>query len=297
MAVMVEEVRRLDGGSHPATNDVTAQLVAKAAAAFGLPNLVLQPSAEHQRRRSSVDQQDSIWETESRCSCTPLACTSAATGSRQAERKVRKAPSSPAVLAGNGEPSAAREGEHQVEICRSLSTDHSLSCTEITFEGVSIIDTKTANDGNLAERVEDASHGVPVVCAESGEERLAKEPDTEKQPLKETSDSELGAVEIEEKSERNDTLEQPLVSVNHRRRRTIAEFEKEWTFRPQLNLTSLRLASRGGRCSVPVSHRLYQRKAHSVPRLQDGFTFAPKLNTASLRLAQGRADRLPEVCF
>ena len=77
--------------------------------------------------------------------------------------------------------------------------------------------------------------------------------------------------------------------------RRVADYEKEWTFRPKLNHVSLRLAAQAARSSLPVAHRLYERRTQSITSLHENFTFCPKLNAASLRLAEERAQRLPEV--
>ena len=297
MAVSVEEVRRLDGGSPPA-KDVTARLVAKAAAAFGLPNLVL-ASAGPSRRRGSEDQESILWECESRCSCTPLACISATSGRGTERGGEGKAPKTPAVLdypatttAGNDEEDKPDAVENSC--CRSLSTGNSLSYTEMKSQAqsqeASIVES-SKDSRNLAKHADDLISSVTISSAESGEGMSVKE----KPPLKEDNTERQIKTEGKPQAERIGAVSQPEASVTHRRRRAIADFEKEWTFRPRLNLTSLRLASHCGRSSVPVSHRLYQRKTFSVPQLQEEFTFAPKLNAASLRLAQGRADRLPEV--
>ena len=313
MAVSVEEVRRLDGGSPPA-KDVTARLVAKAAAVFGLPNLVL-ASAGPSRRRGSEDQESILWECESRCSCTPIACISASSDRGTERGGEGKVPKTPAVLdypatttAGNDE-SAEEDRLAAVEdnCWRFLSTDNNLSYTEMKSQAqsqeASIVDSRASSkEGrNLAKHAEDVTPSATISSAESGEGMSVKESDkpVENPPLKEDNTEQQVERQVKTEgspqAERTGALSQPETSVAHRRRRAIADFEKEWTFRPRLNLTSLQLASRCGRSSVPVSHRLYQRKTLSVPQLQEEFTFAPKLNAASLRLAQERADRLPEV--
>lgn len=78
------------------------------------------------------------------------------------------------------------------------------------------------------------------------------------------------------------------------RRRLLAEFERELTFKPKLNDYSLKIAAKNARSSVPVVHRLLERRTVH-PHFQENLTFAPKLNALSLKLAQERASRMPEV--
>ena len=301
MAVVVQEVRRLDGGS-PA-KDVTARLVTKAAAALGLPNLLHYPPPPAARRATSGEE-SLMWECESRCSCTPLACIPSPSGrqtQRVEERELPQTPSSiaPALAAAEKEYASAKNEEEAVEDgCRADCTEH--SCTETKSRGVSVADhNQQPNESkNL---VENSNNTKPnkTLSEISGDGRPVEESNKleEEQNLKEIIvDKTAPEIDKMEEEERSSTLTQLAGSVSRqRRRRAIADFEKEWTFRPRLNLTSLRLASRGERSGVPVSHRLYQRKTVSVPQLKEEFTFAPKLNPASLRLAQDRADRLPEV--
>ena len=80
------------------------------------------------------------------------------------------------------------------------------------------------------------------------------------------------------------------------RRRLLCDFEKDLTFRPKLNMLSVKLASRNARSNVPVVHRLLEvRKTVQNHYHQHHLTFAPKLNAVSVRLAQERVSRMPEV--
>lgn len=79
------------------------------------------------------------------------------------------------------------------------------------------------------------------------------------------------------------------------RRRIVCDFEKNLTFRPKLNIQSVKLASRNARCTVPVVNRLLKERKTAQTYKDHNLTFAPKLNALSVRLAQERASRMPEV--
>ena len=77
----------------------------------------------------------------------------------------------------------------------------------------------------------------------------------------------------------------------------MADYEKEWTFKPKLNSSSIRLVSEAGHANVPLTERLFRARKSGVAHLQENFTFSPKLNAASLRMAQERSSKLPEVYY
>ncbi|XP_003383995.2 PREDICTED: tubulin monoglycylase TTLL3-like [Amphimedon queenslandica] len=80
-------------------------------------------------------------------------------------------------------------------------------------------------------------------------------------------------------------------------RKIIHQFEKEHTFRPKLNPSSLKIV--GQRQHQPLLSRLSEAKraqgnnAHSY--FDENLTFSPKLNSLSIKLAQERAGKLHEV--
>ena len=76
-------------------------------------------------------------------------------------------------------------------------------------------------------------------------------------------------------------------------RKLIHEFEKELTFHPKLNPSSLKIANHK-RCHQPLLTRLT--KGKGKPSLYDEkFTFSPKLNAMSIKLAQERAEKIDQV--
>lgn len=82
-------------------------------------------------------------------------------------------------------------------------------------------------------------------------------------------------------------------------RKLIHQFEKEHTFHPKLNPSSLKLV--GQRQHQPLITRLSevrksQEKNTTHPcQMDKNLTFAPKLNSLSIKLAQERAGKLHEV--
>ena len=288
MAAVVDEARGLDRGraAGSTANDVTTRrLVAKAAVVLGLPNLLDPARASPSRLEEGLSVE---WECESRCSCTPLACISSARTPRGGE--------------GGGRTNSRDKLQTAENVSRLGS---SVDCSERETRPESIAGPSTPHDdrGGLTEDADDVRQ-CESAPAPSGEGKPERE-HSEIIPEAESADDEAPG-KSEPENERQEEVKdgsqlqregapfQRQNSAIHRRK--MRDYEREWTFKPRLNFTSLRLVSRGNHCSVPVSHRLYQRKTHSVPQLQEEFTFAPKLNSASLRLAQERTGRLPEVC-
>ena len=80
-------------------------------------------------------------------------------------------------------------------------------------------------------------------------------------------------------------------------RKLIHQFEKEHTFRPKLNPSSLKIV--GQRQHQPLLSRLSEVKRtqgnNAHPHFDKNLTFAPKLNSLSIKLAQERAGKLHEV--
>ena len=79
-------------------------------------------------------------------------------------------------------------------------------------------------------------------------------------------------------------------------RKLIHQFEKEHTFRPKLNPSSLKIV--GQRQHQPLLSRLSEAKraqGNNTHYFDKNLTFAPKLNSLSIKLAQERAGKLHEV--
>lgn len=90
----------------------------------------------------------------------------------------------------------------------------------------------------------------------------------------------------------NETMKRPLC-----RRNLAKELDKEFTFKPELNQKSLKMASRSTRQEVPLVCRLTERRVKANRQQeQSGYTFAPRINPRSIKLAQERAERMDEVC-
>ena len=279
---------------------VSASLVAKAAATFGLPNLLHRARASpssasglQERNECSV-----IWQTESCCSCTPLACrpmTGSNNVARGAAQEALVRPPSPTFHLYP----TTRSGEDFVEGIpvenggKTISNFHGLSCND-REPNSSVPTGETANIGR--------DHLVTMVPKEEQENgRVLHESLITKNSAEEEEEEEEGITEKKELAKEEET-NQPvkkekvagMKKTTHRRR--VADYEREWTFRPKLNHASLRLVSRTAYSSLPVAHRLYEsRRTNLDPRRRENFTFCPKLNSASLRLAQERAEKLPEV--
>lgn len=76
-------------------------------------------------------------------------------------------------------------------------------------------------------------------------------------------------------------------------RKLIHEFEKELTFHPKLNPSSLKMANHK-RHHQPLLTRLTEGKRK--PQAYDqNLTFSPKLNATSVKLAQERAGKMDEI--
>lgn len=78
-------------------------------------------------------------------------------------------------------------------------------------------------------------------------------------------------------------------------RKLIHQFEKELTFRPKLNPSSLKLAKQSSRRHQPLVTRLSDGSKKQNQYYDANFTFSPKLNETSLKLAQERAGKLQEI--
>ena len=76
------------------------------------------------------------------------------------------------------------------------------------------------------------------------------------------------------------------------RRNLVRDFERELTFRPELNQNSLKIASKSTRQHVPLVCRLSERKKKNGPTM---YTFTPQINPHSVKLAQERAGKMQEV--
>lgn len=78
-------------------------------------------------------------------------------------------------------------------------------------------------------------------------------------------------------------------------RKLIHQFEKELTFRPKLNPSSLKLANQSSRRHQPLVTRLSDGGKKQHQYYDANLTFSPKLNAMSLKLAQERAGKLQEI--
>ena len=250
-------------------------LMAKAAATLGLPNLLQrgddgEGGGGFERRDATV-----IWQTESCCSCTPLACMAG----RSAQSKTGEAEETVYVQSASGE--LHTELETHTSIFRT--TDAANTTAASGYHSAMTLEVQREGEGELGSEEE-----VPAQLVNGGGTEAVEDGG-------ESSSTCCGQVR------RPPNRDQVSVSVQQQNsktmyRRRMADYEKEWTFRPKLSLASLRLASQVTGSNLPVMHRLYDNiKPSSASRLQENFTFCPKLNAASLRLAQERAAKLPEV--
>lgn len=275
--VMVSEVAR-------PVKDATS-LVAKAAATFGLPNLL------HHTRASSSSSSKLVWQasTESCCSCTPLACMTHDTRTRrQQEERVVQEPPSPDDPEDDDVVQSVETLENFDE-SQLVSNLHDLNCNE--GEDTTANYGPDNERGHLSERVVDESSGegttdVAPQGVPPGEDR--------EQVVTLPGKEESGTHRKGEEPHHRHNVSPLTKRVTFRRR--VADYEREWTFQPKLNIASLRLVSQVARSRLPVCHRLYeQRRPNNTHQLREDFTFCPKLNATSLRLAKERAERLPEV--
>ena len=263
---------------------ISSTLVAKAAATLGLPNLLRHTSSGLQGSNQERSEYNSsvIWKTESCCSCTPRACMTGHSRDKDEEILVRSASSTILLYPAEDIPSqetSANNGDKTITTLTSLSCNDPISNTSTqTLNNKRHLTLRSSVDSREnEEKVErdgaTISNAVQSLCEISS--------------LSETSGdcSPEGKVKKESVQWQNSR-------ATYRR---VADYEREWTFRPKLNHASIRLASQAPRSHLPVSHRLYENRRLNVTHLQENFTFCPKLNAASLRLAQARAERLPEV--
>ena len=306
-----EVVRRVEDAH------LSPSLVAKAAATFGLPNLLHRTRAPSNPQCSERYQERSgtgITKTESCCSCTPLACRLDRRGTE--DDNFIRSPSSNSTVLHCPAPRDNRN-EELLEIKEQM--DGKTTCSFSFHERADSLPNSTAGsqistlcdittvDGNLAAAVSQEQKegegegegekrvGDAAVQEHSlndyTEEELALDLSEKKRKMRE-----YGQISAEEsKVVRGEAVSVKQQNVKTAHWRRVADYEKEWTFRPKLNHVSLRLAAQAARSSLPVSHRLYEKRTQSITGLQENFTFCPKLNAASLRLAQERAQRLPEV--
>ena len=303
-----EVVRRVEDAH------LSPRLVAKAAATFGLPNLLHRSRAPSdsqcsERYQERCDRNSAgIVKTDSCCSCTPLACRR---NGRNAEHDtcdfVRS--SSPTVAAPRDiRNEEGLEEKEQVDGGLSFyewrdTFPHSVTGSQIsTLCDIAAVDT----GGNYL------SMSVPEDQREKpGEgERRDGSASVQENSLNDCTEEEVTLSDNKEKMDNDNQISAGEINgwrreaapVNQQNTRPVywrrvADYEREWTFRPKLNHVSLRLAAQAARSNLPVTHRLYERRTHSSTSLHENFTFCPKLNAASLRLAQERAQRLPEVSY
>lgn len=293
MAV-VEEGRALEGldvsvhevGCSVSDAHISPTLVAKAAAMFDLPNLLHHASSDFQSSERNQERSDLnsavIWKTESCCSCTPQACM---TGSgRDTEEEIARSPSTSILLYPAED--ITRHDKPAENGNKTVSTFTSLSCTDT----VGLSDTPILT----------IRRHPTVGKSADNKEKDGQEEDIEGDGGALHSQSLCGGSVLLENNRTQFSHEKKMESPQQQNskttyRRRVADYEREWTFRPKLNHASIRLASQAARSQLPVSHRLYENRRLNERRLHENFTFCPKLNAASLRLAQERAEKLPEV--
>lgn len=272
-----------------ARRSISPTLMAKAAATLGLPNLLhhtssgLQSSDRNQERseyNSAV-----IWKTESCCSCTPRACMTGHSRDRDEEILVRSASSTILLYP---EEDVANQKAYAENGNKTVPTFTSLSCTDPIPNTSTPTLTNTTRlttlRGSSDSRENEERNGAAISST------------VQEQPLCEgpgLSEKGRDSYRLPEGKIKKDSPQWQNSRTTYRRQ--VADYEREWTFRPKLNHASVRLASQAPRSHLPVSHRLYENRRLNVTRLHENFTFCPKLNAASLRLAQERAQRLPEV--
>lgn len=270
---------------------LSPSVLAKAAATLGLPNL-----AHH---RTTNEGQDSypdefdralILRPESCCSCTPLAGVT----SHRVTGKTGSQSTSPPPRGLRRDIHVEEEEREGTEVQKSGSR---CSNGDYRADGhTSIPEDKVKEREGEGEREEG-----------EGEEEVEKERTVESTNYNsgETSQrahhgnreagKDRGGALLKRRQPHETASPQQTVSKTSRRR-LVADYEKELTFRPQLSLTSKRMVAQTGHSRLPLMHRLYQERKPISARLQENFTFCPKLNQMSLRLAQERAAKLPEVC-
>ena len=294
---------------------LSPHLVAKAAATFGLPNLLQRSRASSnsqcsERYQERCDRSGAgIVKTDSCCSCTPLACRPDRRNAEDGTCNFVRPPSSSTVFSCPASRDVRNEevfGEKE-QINGDLGfferTDtfpHSVAGSQIsTICDITADDTggryltmTASEDWGEKEREEEKNvrdtamqEHSPNDCTEEEMALLDKKEDD--------NDKQISAGEINGGRREVVPVKQQSTRATYWRR--VADYEKEWTFRPKLNHVSLRLAAQAARSSLPVAHRLYERRTQSITSLHESFTFCPKLNAASLRLAEERAQRLPEV--
>ena len=314
----VREVGRPVNDTH-----LSPTLVAKAAATFGLPNLLHHahshaPSSLQcsERNREEGERSNTlIWQTESCCSCTPLACMTGHSRQTEEEAFIIRSSSVNTLLYTARDLSSSQEvstDEEQVVENgggKTISTFYNLSCNDrvntvlptttadITGRDHPVLPTTTAD---IIQRVSQEKRGKEEKKRDKSEaihgQSLGKDTEGDALSGKKEVDNDGDKVHKEAKTRVKkdvNSVQQQGSKTTYRRR--VVDYEKEWTFRPKLNRASLLLASQTARSNLPVSHRLYENRRQSIAYLRENFTFCPKLNAASLRLAQERAQRPSEV--
>ena len=301
-----EVVRRVEDAH------LSPSLVAKAAATFGLPNLLQRSRAPSnsqcsERYQERCDRSGAgIVKTDSCCSCTPLACRPDRRNAEDDTGNFVRPPSSTVFSCP-----ASRDVRNEEVLGEKEQINGDLSFFEKT-------DTFPHSvTGSICDitAVDTGGRHFNMTASEDWEEKEGEGEKVRDTAMQEHSpndftDEEVALLDKKEKIMDDDDKQISAVEINGGRRevvpvkqqstratywRRVADYEKEWTFQPKLNHVSLRLAAQAARSSLPVTHRLYERRTQSITSLHENFTFCPKLNAASLRLAEERAQRLPEV--
>ena len=268
---------------------LSPSVLVKAAATLGLPNLVHHRTPnEEQDGYSDEYDRALILRPESCCSCTPLACVT----SHRVTGKTSNQYTSPQPRGLCREIGEEGEGA-EVQKSGSRCSNGDSRADDQTRTGEDRVKEREG-EGEREEGEEEVAEGGTMESASctSGE-------------MNHHQGAHHGNREAGEN--RGDALlkrQQPDKAASPRqtapktcRRRLVADYEKELTFRPQLSLTSRRMAAQTGHGRLPLMHRLHRERRSISAQLQDNFTFCPKLNQMSLRLAQERAAKLPEVVY
>ena len=319
-----------DVGHSASETDLPSSLLAKAAAVLGLPNLAAY--------RPVSGDGDAVWRhggpanglllrPDSRCSCMrvprgcAVTCRAASVPMEERATPTNTLQSSGSIMCIEKEE---KEEEEEEEKNEEKEEEHkkeeldgeiqNIRCCSDSCAGISNSHSQiTRKEEEMREKIEYSSKGVSLTTAcnlgpEENENSFTccncSAPPCTPAPLSNTacSEGERGSRRGRQLKQRASSEPPPTLSSRSypapRGKRRVADYEKEFTFRPKLTLTSIRMVARTGHDNVPLLRRLYrgEKKPPNAGSLHNnGFTFAPKLNRLSLQLAKQREARLPEV--
>ena len=320
-------------GHSASETDLPPSLLAKAAIVLGLPNLVASRpvSGDCARRRHEGPVNGLLLRPDSRCSCVrvPRGCAimcraaNVPMGERAPPTATLQSIASGSIEEEEEEEEEEAEEEDEVkeEEQKEEELDEEMQniescCSDIharISDSHSQITSREEKEEEMREKDEYSSKGISSTTARNlGPEEnessftfcdCSASPCTPIPLLKTAcSEGERGGRRGRQLNQRASSEHPPSLSSRSypapQGRRRMADYEKEFTFRPKLTLTSVRMAARMGHDSVPLLHRLYsseKKPPNAGNHHINGFTFAPKLNRLSLQLAKQREARLPEV--